>query len=387
MPERVRHLKCELMPDKLDANPTKTVGGEAHHLALLDAIDQGFCIIELLFKGTRAVDYRFVAVNSAFEAQTGLRDPVGKCASELVPELEPFWFETYGRVALTGEAKRFEDHAEAMSRWFDLYAFRVGEPEARQVAVLFKDVTRQRLADRALEEANEALETKVLERTREVQELAAQLTVAEAREQARLARVLHDDLQQQLYTAGFALRELQKHLPEGDEAAAEKLAEVRARVSESLAISRGVTAQLSPPVLQHGGLVEMLSWLGSDMDARYGLEVSVTTQGISGDVIIADEAARVLLFNLARELLFNVVKHAGVDEAAVTLAQDEDNFVLTVVDAGKGFDPLGLGRAGVGLSGVRQRLELFGGTLELSSSPGDGTRVAIVLPSERLSLG
>ncbi len=375
------------MPENPDLPPNEMPSSEAHHLALLDAIDQGFCIIELLFESEQAVDYRFVAVNAAFETQAGLISPVGKRVLELVPGLEPFWLEVYGQVALSGEAKRFENYAEATRRWYDVYAFRVGKPVERQVAVLFKDITRQRRAELALSEANRELEARVRERTREVEELAAKLTMAEVREQARLARVLHDDLQQQLYAAGFALRSLRQQLPKGDKLAAESLAEVKARIDDAVSISRDVTVQLSPPVLQRGGLAEMLGWLSTDMDTRYGLAVRVNVSGVGEDFTVLNEAARVLLFNLVRELLFNVVKHAGVREATVTLARVAGGFMVEVADTGTGFDPSDLGSAGLGLSGVRQRLELFGGTLELSAVPGEGTRAAIVLPTESLNLG
>jgi len=76
---------------------------------IFDMVDAGFCIVEMIFDGDLAVDYRFVAVNRMFERQTGLVDPVGRTARELVPGLEQHWYDTYGRVALTGEQARFEN--------------------------------------------------------------------------------------------------------------------------------------------------------------------------------------------------------------------------------------------------------------------------------------
>jgi PAS domain S-box-containing protein len=109
---------------------------------LFDSIDEGFCVVEMIFDDMgRAVDYRFVECNPAFVRQTGLVDPVGRTARELVPTLEEHWFETYGRVAVTGEATRFENGSEPMGRWFSVFAFRAGAPEERRVAVLFTDVT------------------------------------------------------------------------------------------------------------------------------------------------------------------------------------------------------------------------------------------------------
>jgi PAS domain S-box-containing protein len=137
---------------------------EARYRTLFDSIDEGFCVVEVLFdEQYRPVDYRWTEANPAFMEQTGLTDPVGRTARELVPSLEEHWFETYGRVALTGEAIRFQNGSEPLGRWFDVFAFRIGAPEERLVALLFKDVTAERNARRERERLVAALE---LERAR-----------------------------------------------------------------------------------------------------------------------------------------------------------------------------------------------------------------------------
>jgi PAS domain S-box-containing protein len=125
---------------------------EARYRGLFTAIDEGFCVLEVLFDGGgdppgRPVDYRFVEANPAFVAQTGLADPVGRTIRELVPDIEQHWIDTYGRVATTGEPTRFETRSDAMGRWFDVFAFRTGEPDARRVALLFTDRTAARAAE------------------------------------------------------------------------------------------------------------------------------------------------------------------------------------------------------------------------------------------------
>ena len=127
---------------------------EEQYRSLFDSIDQGFCVVEVLFdpRGT-PFDYRFLEANRAFEQQTGLVGAVGRTARELVPTLEERWFQAYGRVAATGEAARFEEWSEPMGRWFDVYAFRTGAPEARRVAILFKDITAAKKVEAALRES------------------------------------------------------------------------------------------------------------------------------------------------------------------------------------------------------------------------------------------
>jgi signal transduction histidine kinase len=94
---------------------------------------------------------------------------------------------------------------------------------------------------------------------------------------------------------------------------------------------------------------------------------------------------RTLLFECARELLFNVVKHAGVKEARVVMERSDDEVRVAVEDRGRGFDPaliqsVRLDSAGFGLFSVQQRIELLGGRTEIHSAPGQGTRITLVAP-------
>ncbi|WP_280953015.1 PAS domain-containing protein [Mangrovicella endophytica] len=129
---------------------------EANYRLLFDTIDEGFCIVEVLFDdANRAVDYRFVEANASFERQTGLKDAAGKLMRALEPALEQHWFDIYGEIALTGEPKRFEARAEALGRWYSVYAFRVDEPERRRVAILFDDISERKRTESALRESEE----------------------------------------------------------------------------------------------------------------------------------------------------------------------------------------------------------------------------------------
>jgi PAS domain S-box-containing protein len=139
----------------------KLAESEARYRTLFDAIDAGFCIVEMRFDSAgRAVDYRFLEVNPAFERQAGLGDVVGRWVSEVIPGLEPRWLDAYGAVALTGQPARFESGAVALGRWFDVHALRVGEPVQHRVAILFNDITERR-------EAETLLRTTARERTTE----------------------------------------------------------------------------------------------------------------------------------------------------------------------------------------------------------------------------
>jgi PAS domain S-box-containing protein len=130
---------------------------EANYRTLFESIDEGFCIIKIIFDAQeRPVDYRFMQVNPAFVRLTGLpEDALGKTARELIPDLEAFWIEAYGKVALTGESVRFENRAESMNRWFDVYASRVGDATNRSVAVVFNNITERKQAEEVVRRAAE----------------------------------------------------------------------------------------------------------------------------------------------------------------------------------------------------------------------------------------
>jgi len=114
----------------------------ARYERLFNSIDEGFCIIEMIFdRDERPQDYRFIEVNAAFERQTGLDNPIGRTVRELIPDLEEYWYEIYGHIAKTGESKRFERWAKQLKRYYDVYAFPLGDVKEGQLGVLFRDVS------------------------------------------------------------------------------------------------------------------------------------------------------------------------------------------------------------------------------------------------------
>ncbi|MFS0771131.1 PAS domain S-box protein [Sphingomonas sp. 1P08PE] len=132
---------------------------EDRYRTLYDTIDEGFCIIEVRCDDTaKPVDYRFLEVNPAFTRQTGLVDAAGKWMRDLAPDHEQYWFDLYGKVALTGESARFALPAQALnSRWYEVFAYRVGDPGERKVAILFSDVSQQRENDAQIKASEEHL--------------------------------------------------------------------------------------------------------------------------------------------------------------------------------------------------------------------------------------
>jgi two-component system, chemotaxis family, CheB/CheR fusion protein len=131
---------------------------EEKYRTLFTSIDEGFCTIEVLFdERGKAVDCRFIETNPAFARQTGLENVVGATMRELTPQQEEFWFETYGHIARTGEAMRFEHAAAALGKFYDVYAFRIGEAGENRVAVIFNDIFARKQAEAGMRESEERL--------------------------------------------------------------------------------------------------------------------------------------------------------------------------------------------------------------------------------------
>lgn len=133
---------------------------DARYKRLFDAIDEGFCIIEVLFDAdSNPVDYRFLESNDAFVDQSGLTDPIGKTMRQLQPDIEDKWIATYGRIATTGVAERFEDESPALDRWFDVFAFPIGDTAPHLLGILFEDVGKRKVMELALRHSENRLQS------------------------------------------------------------------------------------------------------------------------------------------------------------------------------------------------------------------------------------
>jgi two-component system, NarL family, sensor histidine kinase UhpB len=221
-----------------------------------------------------------------------------------------------------------------------------------RLAVL--DVTELRSTERALRTA------------------ASAASLAEQQERRKLASDLHDDAGQLLSLASLKLRVLSDALG-GESASGIRdvegiLAEARRRISS-------LSFELSPPLLHDVGLVAAAQWLAEDLERRYGLAVTVAAR----EELDLDEGTSVTLFRAMREFLINVTKHAGVAAAHVEVWREGGMARVAVEDSGRGFG-LGAGQRGFGLLALRERLGQLGGSLEIVSVPGGGTKVAASAP-------
>ena len=283
-------------------------------------------------------------------------------------------------------------------QWHDILARGVPVKDERGEVLCWAginlDISKLKRAEAALRQLNVDLEQRVAARTADLSQaiqtlerqatqlraLATDLTRAEQRERRRLADVLHDGLQQQLVAARLRAHMLARSSAAAVQAGADELVTL---LEEAIAQTRSLAGELSPPALQTGNLLPALAWLTRWAGEKHQLTVHVDSPGASLPALPPDLA--VLVYQSVRELLLNVVKYAQVSAAEVTLTQDGEWFTCTVADAGVGVDPTTLRAAGgteggFGLLGIRERLEILGGRLEIASTPGRGSRFTLVAP-------
>ncbi|WP_020590088.1 MASE3 domain-containing protein [Desulfobacter curvatus] len=285
--------------------------------------------------------------------------------------------------------------------------------------LIFRDISAQQEYQDELEDANELLEEKIGQRTRSLNQtikrlekeialrvaaetryhnahqevlaradqlraLAGKLTMAEQAERRRVAKVLHDGIQQYMAAAKLHLSGLERQIQ--DPQLNKSVRKIEETIGTCIQMARSLSADLSPPALYRGGLVSGLRWLAGRMQERHQFHMDFASQ--ISDVSLSEDIV-LLVFESVRELLFNAVKYAGTSKAKVTLkVKGKDRLCLSVRDEGKGFDPSNIMvsdnmRQGLGLFSIQERIELIGGTFNITSSPGSGSRFDIVLPYEQ----
>jgi PAS domain S-box-containing protein len=274
-------------------------------------------------------------------------------------------------------------HADGSWRWIESHGQPVLGADGEYVGMLGAsfDVTERKQVEEALRRSHDALQHYAGQLSR----LASQLTLAEQRERERLAKLLHDHLQQLLVGAVFGVDRLSRRLagPDAPDGAADALAGVKDLLNQSVEAARTLVADLSPPILHEGGLGSALEWLARQMEARHGLAVALW---LDADVEPQREDVRRVLFESVREALFNIVKHTDCDSAQVRMARGLDGHLCVEIrDHGAGFDPAGLDTGahagtGLGLLAMRERLRCLGGACRIECCADGGTLVTLTTP-------
>lgn len=357
---------------------------EARFRSIVNSSPSGIHLYELKDDG-RLV---FVGANPAADEILGVGHAqlTGKTIEEAFPGLDqtdvPAQYQEVARRGVRWRTEQIRYDEGKIRGAFDVVAF---QTEPGKMVAMFNDITERKRAEEALRRLNEHLETLVAERTEDLtrtvtrlRQLTWELSQTEDRERKRIADILHDDVQQILAAARFHLNLLSIG-PRSAEESRELLEQIKQMLKEAIEKARSLSHELSP-VLYQVDLTETLKWLARHMHEKHGLTIQVEARD---PVELSSECVKALLYKVSQELLFNVVKHSGVKEAVIRVRRMGRYICLTVTDRGCGFKPPELERtAGFGLLGIRERIQLLGGRMKITSKPGMGCRLLIAIPDE-----
>lgn len=349
----------------------------------------GLCVLD--------TDLKFVRLNDHLAEMNEIpaEDHIGKTVGELLPNMNRDIEHDLRQVINTGESKmdvelstentdQPGDKRYWLEHWLPLYN---EQNEVVGINMVVQEITEHKEYEKKLEQLNESLEERVKRRTEslisyqdQLRSLASQLSKAEEQERQRLATELHDNLGQMLAICKMKMDGLQKdRLPDGT---ASEIDVIQKMVEDSLSYSRKLMSDLKPPpTLDKEDVRATIEWLAENMK-KHELNVIVEDdkqpKRTSKDI-------RTTLLQCVRELLFNVIKHAGVDEACVKMSRHDNQVQIIVEDEGKGFDTeknitTTAEEGGFGLFNIRERLDLLECDVSIDSEPDKGTTVTIWAP-------
>jgi signal transduction histidine kinase len=267
---------------------------------------------------------------------------------------------------LDGKIREFHNEYSCTSvtgaSWFVVHATRLdlpGRDSAFRVVINSEDTTKTRWAEEAL------------------RELGGRLIAAQEEERSRVARELHDDLNQRMALLSIELEQLSQRIPAGPDNIRESIQNVWARAQEISSEIHRVSYQLHPSKLDHLGLVAAARSLCRELATHH--EIKITFRDKRCHDLLSKEVT-LCLFRIIQESLRNVIKHSGGREATVVLTGAKNVVHLSVSDTGRGFDATSIeAKSGLGLISMRERLRSVGGAISIHST-ARGTKIEVSIP-------
>ncbi|HPS55942.1 MAG TPA: ABC transporter substrate binding protein [Sedimentisphaerales bacterium] len=360
---------------------------------------------------------RFTLCNEANYHMLGFKsedDITGKTDfSFFSEELAKQWFAEEQEIMRTGKA--LIARQESLVRWGERTWSSITKVPLKDdngnitgLVGITTDITHLKNIEHDLQIAREELEKRVLERTSQLAEvnesllneieirkkaeemllssqsrlrsLASELSLAEERLRHKIATDVHDNIGQNLAMSKIRLEELRKNLGVGE--LSEKVRELLELISQTISVTRSLTFDISPPVLYELGFEPAMEWLVRNARKSHGFDAEFESDGKDKPI---DNNIRVLLFQAVRELLVNVAKHAKASMVTVISTREDNHIKVRVIDDGIGFDFERVRRKaddfiGFGLFSIRERLGFVGGSIEIDSKKGEGTKVILRAP-------
>lgn len=367
---------------------------EERYRYLFNSIDEGFAVLEMIFDDQKKpVDYRYLEINPSFEKQSGLKEALGKRHRDLIPDTETYWFEIFGKVALTGEPIRFVNEAKGLNRWFDVFAFRIGEEGSGKVAVLFTNITERMVSEEKLRHAQLQLSDRAVHLQQAVAEQTSELAATNKQLEAFVYSIAHDLRAPLRSMKGFS----EMLVEEAGASLSETAQDCAGRINRSA----GYLDELLQDLLAFSCIAQQklelvpvnLELLIQSVLARMENEIHEKNARVEiagrWPVVLAHETT---LGQVMCNLLTNALKFSrpGVPPQIRVHAKAEDGFVrVSVEDNGIGILPNHqeqifrlftrlqgdmFSGTGIGLAIVQKGVERMGGKSGVESTPEKGSR-------------
>ncbi len=365
---------------------------ENKYLTLFNSIDEGFCTVEVFFDvNNKPIDYRFLEINPAFEEQNGPINAGGKLIRDLAPDQEKYWFKIYCKVALTGEPMRFVNEAKELNRWYDVYAFKIGGIESREVAVLFNDITKFKETENELKESQDTLEEKVKQRTEELAKSNAELE--------HFAYITSHDLREPLRMISSFLQLLERRYTDQlDEDANDFIGfavdgakRLDAMINDILVYSRVSNKERNLTMIDLNKVIDQVYVnLIASIDEN---NAELTYDSLPS--LISDEQLMIQLF---QNLIGNSIKYRSQKTPKIHISANKEGnkYRFAIKDNGIGISPEHLEKiftvfkrlhtheeyegTGIGLAIAQKIVEQQGGQIWAESELGKGTTFYFTLP-------
>jgi signal transduction histidine kinase len=362
---KATYKKCiaenKLAEDKLSKS-------ERHYHILFNEIDEGFCIIEMIFDvNEKPIDYLFLEINPSFEKQTGLINVQGKRMRELAPKHEEHWFEIYGKIAVTGQPLRFENIARQLNRWYDVYAFRVGRPQDRQVAILFNDITGRKRVESELRLSQKRLE-----------KLAVHLEEVREKERSQIALNLHDDIGQKLTAMNLNIAWVKSRIGVQSPVVKNKLENINLLINETFENIREISTDLRPSILFDFGLIEAVRLQLKKFGDLSGIKYSFNYNPVAFKI---DTQISLVIYRILQESLTNIIRHSYASFTEVSLNMINNKVEMIIKDNGKGIEEEKINSLkSMGIAGINERVGVVRGKLVIEGKKGTGTTIKVSIP-------
>lgn len=209
--------------------------------------------------------------------------------------------------------------------------------------------------------------------------LSRRLVQAQELERKALSRELHDEVGQTLTALGIEIGNMEKFRNGGGEAFRERMAEAKRLNANAMRVIRDLAMGLRPSMLDDLGLEPALQWQGREFSRHTGVPATVQVEGVPEDL---SEVQSTCIYRVVQEALTNCARHARAKHVLVGVHRSDQHVVVVVQDDGVGFDAASRSPGGLGLVGIRERVQAIDGRVHIASKPNGGTTIRVEIPAE-----